>query len=243
MKETFVPALFEGPGGGVPERGVTRLPVKRAGSALPDPSQTAPENWTASCVITGHLVAALRGQAEFRTSDRSARLREGRTAVRRRGRRRGGGGSDGRTGGGPGLTRTSNCDERTKTGGPADIAAVRGQRDGAGGTGTARRPLSRGMGLEPPPDLPTRCDLAAGGRVLHRSRPLIAKKGGLRHGALRRAPLRCSGPGGQSLHPPSHVRDTTPFWSPVGCVCSDESSIIALSIKIEFDGNKILFYF
>ena len=64
---------------------VTRLPVKQAGLALADPSHTAPENWTASCVITGHLVAALRGQVEFRTADHSACLREGRTAVRRRG--------------------------------------------------------------------------------------------------------------------------------------------------------------
>ena len=43
----------------------------------------SPENWTVSCVITGHLVAALRGQVEFRTADQSACLREGRTDVRR----------------------------------------------------------------------------------------------------------------------------------------------------------------
>ena len=59
--------------------------MKQAGLALPNPTQTAPENWTASCVITGHLVAALRGQVEFLTADHSACLREGRTAVRRRG--------------------------------------------------------------------------------------------------------------------------------------------------------------
>ena len=62
LKETFVPALFEGLQEEVPERGVTRLPVKQVGLDLPDPSQTAPKNWTASCVITGHLVAALRVQ-------------------------------------------------------------------------------------------------------------------------------------------------------------------------------------
>ena len=88
LRETFVSELFEGLGDGVPERGVTRLPGKQAGLALPDPSQTAPENWTASCVIKGHLVAALRVQVEFRTADHSACLREGRTAVRRRGQRR-----------------------------------------------------------------------------------------------------------------------------------------------------------
>ena len=51
--------------------------------ALPDPTQTAPENWQASCVITGHLVSALRGQISFRTADHAACLRDGRAAVRR----------------------------------------------------------------------------------------------------------------------------------------------------------------
>ena len=71
-RENFVPALFKGLGDGVPERGVTRLEVKQAGLSLPNPTQAAPENWTASCVITGHLVSEIRGQAEFRTSDHSA---------------------------------------------------------------------------------------------------------------------------------------------------------------------------
>ena len=87
LKETLVLDMFEVLGEGVPERGVTGLPVKQVGLALPDPSQTASENWTASCVITGHLVAALRGQVEFRTADHSACLREGRTTVGRRGQR------------------------------------------------------------------------------------------------------------------------------------------------------------
>ena len=84
-KETFLPALFEGLGEGVTERGVTCLPVKQAGLALSDPYQTAPENWTASYVITGHLVAELRGQVEFQTAYHSACLQEGWTAVRQRG--------------------------------------------------------------------------------------------------------------------------------------------------------------
>ena len=84
MWETFVPALFKGLCDGAPDRGVTRLPVKQAELALLDPTQTAPENWTASCVITGHLAAALRGQVEFQTADHSACIREGRTPVQRR---------------------------------------------------------------------------------------------------------------------------------------------------------------
>ena len=65
-------ALFQGLWEGVLERGVARLPVKWVVLVLPDPSQMAPENWTASCVITGDLVAALRGQVEFRTADHLA---------------------------------------------------------------------------------------------------------------------------------------------------------------------------
>ena len=49
--ETFVLAPLEGLGEGEPERGVTCLPVKQAGLALTDTTQTSPENWKASCVI------------------------------------------------------------------------------------------------------------------------------------------------------------------------------------------------
>ena len=69
LRETFLPDLFEVLGEVSPERGVTRLPVKEAGLYLPDSTQKAPENWMASCVITGHLVTALRGQVEFWTAD------------------------------------------------------------------------------------------------------------------------------------------------------------------------------
>ena len=44
LRETFVPALREGLGDGVPERGFTRLPIKHVEWALPDPSQTALKN-------------------------------------------------------------------------------------------------------------------------------------------------------------------------------------------------------
>ena len=44
LRENLVMELFEGLGDGVPERGVTHLSVKQEGLALPDPSQTAPEN-------------------------------------------------------------------------------------------------------------------------------------------------------------------------------------------------------
>ena len=44
LRETFFLALLQGLGEGAPGRGVTRLPVKQAGLALPDPENTAPEN-------------------------------------------------------------------------------------------------------------------------------------------------------------------------------------------------------
>ena len=86
--EIFVLALFRGLKEGFPARKNTRLTVKQAGLALPDPVQTAPENWTASYVITGHLVESLRGQVEFWTADHSACLWEGRLSVRQRGEKR-----------------------------------------------------------------------------------------------------------------------------------------------------------
>ena len=44
----------------------------------------APDNWQTSCVITGHLVSALRGQLTFRTADHAACLQDGRAEVRRK---------------------------------------------------------------------------------------------------------------------------------------------------------------
>ena len=42
LREIFVPALYEGLREGVPEQGITLLPVKQAGMSLNDPTQTAP---------------------------------------------------------------------------------------------------------------------------------------------------------------------------------------------------------
>ena len=44
IAKAFLPALFEGVGDGALGREITRLPVKQAGMALPDPKLTAPEN-------------------------------------------------------------------------------------------------------------------------------------------------------------------------------------------------------
>ena len=74
LQDTFLPVLFKGLGEGSPGIRVTCLSVKRAGLALPYPTNTAPENWTTTCVITGRLIVALRGQVELRMEDHSACL-------------------------------------------------------------------------------------------------------------------------------------------------------------------------
>ena len=84
----FLPALLKVLGEGELGRGVTCLPVKQAGLALPHPTLTALGNWTASCVITIHLVAAIRGQMEFQTEYHSACPQKGRKAVQKRSARR-----------------------------------------------------------------------------------------------------------------------------------------------------------
>ena len=65
LREIFVPALYEGLREGVPEREITCLTTKQEGLALPNPYQTATENWMASCDYTGHLFLARRSQVEF----------------------------------------------------------------------------------------------------------------------------------------------------------------------------------
>ena len=61
LRDSLILALFQGLREGTLRKGFTRLPVNQAGLYLPGPKKTAPENWTASCVITGHIVAAFRG--------------------------------------------------------------------------------------------------------------------------------------------------------------------------------------
>ena len=78
----FLPELFNGVGDREPGMAINRLLMNQAGLALPDLTRTAPDKRQASCVITGHLVSALRGQVKFRTADHAACLRDGRAAVR-----------------------------------------------------------------------------------------------------------------------------------------------------------------
>ena len=84
LRDIFLLALFQGATAQIPRRAITGLPVKQPGIALPKPTQTEGENWTASCVITGHLVLALRGTVEFRSSDHALLMWEGREEIRQR---------------------------------------------------------------------------------------------------------------------------------------------------------------
>ena len=78
LRDTFMPDLLHGVGEGTLGKGFIRLKVKQAGLALLDPTKTAPNNWTTFRIITGHLVAALRGQEDFRAAEHAAYLRKGR---------------------------------------------------------------------------------------------------------------------------------------------------------------------
>ena len=69
LRETLLPVLFQGVTSQISRRAITGVPSKQAGIALPDPNLTSGLNWTASCIITGYIVAELRGTAEFRLGD------------------------------------------------------------------------------------------------------------------------------------------------------------------------------
>ena len=84
LRDIFLPDLFQGDTSHIPGREIYGLPVKQNGIALPYPTRTVGENWTASCVVTGHLVVDLRGTAKFRSDDHALLMREGREEIRRR---------------------------------------------------------------------------------------------------------------------------------------------------------------
>ena len=69
LRDIFLPDLFQGATAQIPGSSITSLPVKQSGITLPDPNRTVGANWAASCIITGHLVTALLGTAEFRSGD------------------------------------------------------------------------------------------------------------------------------------------------------------------------------
>ena len=84
LRDTSLPDLFKGGTSQIPGRSITSLPVNQDGIALTNPTHTTGANCTVSCVFTGHLVAALRGTAEFSLGDHALLMGEDREEIRRR---------------------------------------------------------------------------------------------------------------------------------------------------------------
>ena len=80
--DTSLPDLFKGGTSQIPGRSITSLPVNQDGIALTNPTHTTGANCTVSCVVTGHLVAALRGTAEFSLGDHALLMGEVREEIR-----------------------------------------------------------------------------------------------------------------------------------------------------------------
>ena len=58
LQEFFLTALFQGGMAQISSMVIASMPVKQARIDLPNSTQNIGANWTTSCVITGHLVAA-----------------------------------------------------------------------------------------------------------------------------------------------------------------------------------------
>jgi hypothetical protein len=73
----FLPALFGNDITNDIQRSITSLPIKKAGLAISNPTETADKNWTASTVICGNLIAVIRGVEVFRSADHTAIMNTG----------------------------------------------------------------------------------------------------------------------------------------------------------------------
>jgi hypothetical protein len=77
IQEKFLPALFgDDITNDVPQR-IACLPVKKAGLAIPNPTETADTNWTASTVICGNLILAIRGMEVFSSTKHTSIMNAG----------------------------------------------------------------------------------------------------------------------------------------------------------------------
>jgi hypothetical protein len=80
----FLPALFGKLEITNSRRQLTCLPVKKAGLAIPNPTESAGGNWwTASTVACGHLISVLRGKEEFRLVMHQSIMAEEKGATRK----------------------------------------------------------------------------------------------------------------------------------------------------------------
>jgi hypothetical protein len=70
LSKTFLPTLFgDDYDDDDPRRGISCLPVKWAGLAIPDPTFQADANYDASMLSCGHIMAAFRGVEPFRSAE------------------------------------------------------------------------------------------------------------------------------------------------------------------------------
>ena len=69
LREEFLPYLFLRAAEHMSKWKVMRFPAKNAGLKIPDPTLTSQGNWNVSCMVTGHLIADLRGYFEFLSGD------------------------------------------------------------------------------------------------------------------------------------------------------------------------------
>ena len=67
----------------IPDQKSTVFPVKNKGLEILDLTQTENGNYSESCVVTRHLVAALRGLVKFLSEHHTQILTYGRNDIRR----------------------------------------------------------------------------------------------------------------------------------------------------------------
>ena len=81
--QEILPDLFHGVEEHMPDWAIMGLLIKRAVQAIPGPTMTAQENFTMSCVVTGHLVSYLRFCEEFPPREHAQLLTNVRVDIQR----------------------------------------------------------------------------------------------------------------------------------------------------------------
>jgi hypothetical protein len=201
LQEDFIPALFGNPQVDDIPGQLACLPIKKAGLAIPDPTVTAVASHTASEVICGHIIAAIRGKAKFRSTDHSSTMSAGKAAYRARNAAANQGKLDSI------LKKLSP--ERRRT-------ILRGEQTGAwlstlpsivNGTELSTQEFRDAINMRygiTPPDLPLKCDGCDQHFTMQHA--LSCKKGGLvifRHNEIRDELVYLAG----KAFTPSAIRD------------------------------------
>ena len=75
LRRNFIPELLRGVVEHITGQEFTLITIKYEGLVMPYPNLSTPENYTAPCVITSHLVVALQGWIDFWSGDNALMLR------------------------------------------------------------------------------------------------------------------------------------------------------------------------